>query len=74
MQQVCCPGRGDKSAAPVARGEQHVCAVPPATLLANPHHKACPAAMHSPGRPPLLLMITPCHHCTRMHTALALSH
>ena len=36
--------------------------------------KACPAAMHSPPGRPLLLMITPRHHCTRMHTALALSH
>eukprot|EP00964_Phaeocystis_antarctica_P066024 scaffold39874_cov66-Phaeocystis_antarctica.AAC.1 len=65
---------------------QQVCG-PPADLLhrrrtttattPSPTHitKACPATMHSPaGRPPLLLMITPCHHCTRTHTALALSH
>eukprot|EP00964_Phaeocystis_antarctica_P020049 scaffold11066_cov62-Phaeocystis_antarctica.AAC.1 len=37
-------------------------------LIGKPH------GQHSPPGRPLLLMITPRHHCTRMHTALALSH
>ena len=37
-------------------------------LIGKPH------GQHSPPGRPLLLMITPRHHCTRMLTSLALSH
>ena len=39
----------------------------------SPRHAPRPCTL-LPGERPLLLMITPRHHCTFMHTALALSH
>ena len=39
----------------------------------SPRHATRPCTL-LPGERPLLLMITPRHHCTRLHTGLALSH